>query len=82
MLWGLDISEEGVRILREQGFDHIIPRDPEEMGSELRRMNCDVVLAGEILEHVGNVGLFPTQPGFDHDSEDGAGVDDAQCKLV
>ena len=58
MLWGLDISVEGVRILCEQGFDQIILGDVEEMGSELREMDFDVVLAGEIIEHVGNVGLF------------------------
>lgn len=63
MLWGLDISEEGVRILREQGFDNIILGDVEEMGSELRPMNFDIVLAGEILEHVANPGRFLTSLG-------------------
>ena len=58
MLWGLDISEEGVRKLRDQGFENIILGDVEKMGSEFREMNFDVVVVGEILEHIANAGLF------------------------
>jgi len=58
MLWGLDISLEGVRILREKGFDHVIHGDVEQMGSEFQHMKFDIVLAGEIIEHVANPGLF------------------------
>ena len=37
MLWGLDNSEEGVRLLCKMGFDHVIHGDAEHMGPELRK---------------------------------------------
>lgn len=58
MLWGLDSSEEGVRILRERGIDHVICGDVEHMDPEVKHMNFDIMLAGEIIEHLANPGLF------------------------
>lgn len=58
MLWGLDISLEGVHILRGKGFDNVIHGDVERMGPEFQHMDFDIVLAGEIIEHVANPGLF------------------------
>jgi 2-polyprenyl-3-methyl-5-hydroxy-6-metoxy-1,4-benzoquinol methylase len=57
-LWGLDISEEGVRILSEMGFGHVVHGDVERMRAEFPQIDFDIILAGEIIEHVANPGLF------------------------
>ncbi|MGH9877724.1 MAG: class I SAM-dependent methyltransferase [Nitrososphaerales archaeon] len=57
-LWGLDISEEGVRILSQMGFDHVVHGDVERMRAEFPQIDFDIILAGEIIEHVANPGLF------------------------
>jgi 2-polyprenyl-3-methyl-5-hydroxy-6-metoxy-1,4-benzoquinol methylase len=57
-LWGLDVSEEGVRILRTMGFDQVIYGDVEQMGQNLRQEHFDIILAGEIIEHLANPGRF------------------------
>jgi predicted TPR repeat methyltransferase len=58
MLWGIDNSEEGVRILHHRSFHHIIHGDVEQMAPELRKEKFDIILAGEIIEHLANPGLF------------------------
>ena len=58
MLWGIDNSEEGVHILQQRGFHHIIYGDVEQMAPELRKERFDIILAGEIIEHLANPGLF------------------------
>jgi predicted TPR repeat methyltransferase len=58
LLWGLDESTEGVEILRDMGFDHIHQVDIEGMGPDLRKEEFDIILAGEIIEHVANPGMF------------------------
>ena len=57
-LWGLDSSEEGCRLLRAMGFDHVIHGDVERISSELFRHNFDILLVGEIIEHLANPGIF------------------------
>jgi 2-polyprenyl-3-methyl-5-hydroxy-6-metoxy-1,4-benzoquinol methylase len=57
-LWGLDLSEEGVRILRTMGIDHVVQGDVEKIPKELQQEKFDIILAGEIIEHVANPGLF------------------------
>jgi 2-polyprenyl-3-methyl-5-hydroxy-6-metoxy-1,4-benzoquinol methylase len=58
MLWGLDSSEEGVRVLSKMGFDHVVHGDVERMKAESQQMDFDIILAGEIIEHVANPGIF------------------------
>ncbi len=58
MLWGLDVSEEGIRMLSEMGFTHVIHGDVERMRAELQQVNFDIILAGEIIEHLANPGNF------------------------
>ena len=41
MLWGLDYSAEGVRLLREMGFENVIQGDVEHLDQELKEMNFD-----------------------------------------
>jgi 2-polyprenyl-3-methyl-5-hydroxy-6-metoxy-1,4-benzoquinol methylase len=57
-LWGIDISEEGIEHVRKMGFDNLILGNVEDMGQELRDMDFDIILAGEIIEHLDNPGLF------------------------
>ena len=57
-LWGLDNSEEGVRLLEEMGFKDVICANVEDMSEQIRGMEFDILLAAEILEHVANPGLF------------------------
>ena len=57
-LWGLDMSEEGVRYLEELGFKDIICANVEDTSEQIRDMQFDILLAAEILEHVDNPGLF------------------------
>jgi len=51
---GIDIDPDGARILNEQGF-HVQVGDVETM--DLHRQ-FDTIVAGEIIEHLENPGLF------------------------
>jgi len=53
-LWGVDLDEKGVGFLREMGFDKILHGDCESLAEELLAERFDIILAGEIIEHVGN----------------------------
>lgn len=57
-LWGLDASREGVDRLKEMGFKKVIYGNAESMNKVAFDTEFDVILAGEIIEHVDNVGLF------------------------
>ncbi len=57
-LWGLDSSEEGCQILRKMGFDRVIHGDVEQLNMKLAQQNFDIILAGEIIEHLSNPGIF------------------------
>ncbi len=54
-LVGIDNSEEGIRILQESGFADVLCMDAESI---VLRETFDVVLAGDVLEHMSNPGLF------------------------
>lgn len=53
---GIDYLEEGVQFLQSKGFN-VVKANAEEF--DLGR-TFDVVIAGEIIEHVNNVGAFLT----------------------
>ncbi len=57
-LWGMDSSEEGCNILEQLGFDQIIHGDVEHLNTNLAQQNFDIILAGEIIEHLSNPGIF------------------------
>jgi 2-polyprenyl-3-methyl-5-hydroxy-6-metoxy-1,4-benzoquinol methylase len=55
---GVDYSPEGVEVLRSLGYRDLLVGDAEnleELGLEKR---FDVILAGELIEHLMNVGRF------------------------
>ena len=57
-LWGLDSDTEGVRRLKGAGFQHVIAGSAESPPKEIPREYFDLVVAGEVIEHVRNPGLF------------------------
>jgi len=57
-LWGVDASVEGVARLREMGFENIVLGDVERLAPELVGDQFDVIVAGEIIEHLAAPGAF------------------------
>ena len=57
-LWGLDSSEEGCQILRKMGFDKIIHGNVENIDETVLKETFDIILAGEIIEHLSDPGIF------------------------
>jgi predicted TPR repeat methyltransferase len=57
---GIDLSSEGVGILRERGYRNLAVADVEELArrNPFGDVNFDVIVAGEILEHLSNPGSF------------------------
>ncbi len=52
---GIDLSKEGIQTLKENGYDNVFVMDAEKM--ELNK-KVEVVLAGDVIEHLNNPGLF------------------------
>lgn len=52
---GIDISREGLQLLSDVGYDHVTYADAEHL--EFERA-FDMVMAGDVLEHLNNPGLF------------------------
>jgi len=58
-LWGVDVSPEGVAALRARGFSNLIVSDVEHLDRRLLPAQpFDVIVAGEILEHLESPGGF------------------------
>ena len=57
-LWGFDSSHEGLRHMRRRGFENLLEGDLElELPEALNNKKFDVILAGEMFEHLNNPGL-------------------------
>jgi len=54
-LWGIDISREGIELLKEMGFSNVYVANAE---SNLQQEEFDIIVAGEIIEHLGNPAHF------------------------
>jgi len=52
---GIDLSEEGIGVLKENGIDNVFAMDAENIDLSDK---FDVILAGDVLEHLNNPGLF------------------------
>ena len=59
-LWGLDASTEGVERLRAMGFPNILLGDVEHLEPGLIPAGCDLIIAGELIEHLACPGGFLT----------------------
>ncbi|HWZ78858.1 MAG TPA: methyltransferase domain-containing protein [Candidatus Sulfotelmatobacter sp.] len=58
-LIGVDLESASLDYLRRQhGIDNLYCHDIERLESFPRQEKVDVVIAGEVLEHLNNVGLF------------------------
>lgn len=57
-LWGLDSDAEGLRTLEASGIPNLVWGDAEALASCPLDRSFEVVVAGEILEHLSNPGLF------------------------
>jgi SAM-dependent methyltransferase len=55
---GIDISDENAAILRENGFDKIYVQSAESFQLSEK---FDTIVAGELIEHLANPGLFLQQ---------------------
>jgi 2-polyprenyl-3-methyl-5-hydroxy-6-metoxy-1,4-benzoquinol methylase len=58
--YGLDLSTEGIEILRPAGYADLAVSDVHHLTEQnpLAGQRFDVILAGEIIEHLSNPGLF------------------------
>lgn len=57
-LWGLDADQAGINILKEHGSRQILLGDLEKLEDAPIGGKFDVVVAGEMIEHLNNPGLF------------------------
>ena len=58
-IWAIDADEEGIDILRAHGSTNLIHGDLEHLEkSQIPGGPFDVIIAGEIIEHLNNPGLF------------------------
>lgn len=55
---GLDIDSHGIGKARSAGIQNIVYGDLEKLGKVSIAGNFDVIVAGEIIEHLSNPGLF------------------------
>lgn len=54
-LTGVDLSDEGLAILREHGISNLLQADAEQLALD---ETFDIILAGDVVEHMNNPGLF------------------------
>jgi len=59
-LWGIDVSGEAISELRQAGFTNLIRGDVERLDEidDFCDQHFDVMIAGELIEHLFNPGLF------------------------
>ena len=57
-LWGLDLDLEGIERLKAHGFANLCHGSAEEPPATVPRAYFDTVIAGEVIEHIRNVGKF------------------------
>jgi len=59
-LYGVDVDEPGISFLSDHGFTQLIVGDVCRLDQipEIRRTVFDVIVAGEVVEHLQNPGMF------------------------
>lgn len=57
-LYGLDFDQQGIDVLGSQGFSNLYRGDLEKLDEVRIDETFDVIIAGEIIEHLNNPGLF------------------------
>jgi hypothetical protein len=59
-LYGFDYDEEGLETLRSYGYGDLYQADLEALEKVELNTTFDVIIAGEMIEHLSNPGLFLT----------------------
>ena len=57
-LWGIDADQAGIDLLRSYGSEQIVLGNLEDLSSVEIKGTFDIIVAGEIIEHLSNPGLF------------------------
>ena len=57
-LYGFDFDEKGIEILKNHGVENIYKADLENLDKVDLDEKFDVIVAGEMIEHLSNPGLF------------------------
>ena len=57
-LYGFDYDESGLQLLREHGYNDLYQADLEQLDKVDLKKTFDVIVAGEMIEHLSNPGLF------------------------
>src|SRR5690242_2719006 len=53
-LWGIDADREGIEILEKHGSKNIVQGDLEHLEDSTLDGTFDVIVAGEVIEHINN----------------------------
>lgn len=59
-LFGLDFDQEGIDILKARGYGDLFRADLEKLEEVPLHRTFDVIIAGEMIEHLNNPGKFLT----------------------
>lgn len=57
-LTGFDFDQEGIDLLEKQGFGELYRANLEKLEEAQLEREFDVIIAGEMIEHLNNQGLF------------------------
>jgi SAM-dependent methyltransferase len=57
-LWGIDRDAQGLEALAARGCGNLVRADLEQLDAAPLDRTFDVVVAGEVIEHLSNPGLF------------------------
>lgn len=57
-LYGFDYDQEGIDVLKPKGFANLFRADLEKLEDVDLDETFDVIIAGEMIEHLSNPGLF------------------------
>ena len=57
-LYGFDFDQEGIDVLSEAGVGNLYRADLEKLEEVNLNQTFDVIIAGEMIEHLSNPGLF------------------------
>jgi len=57
-LYGFDFDQEGIDVLASKGFDNLYRADLQKLSDVQLEKKFDVIIAGEMIEHLNNPGDF------------------------
>lgn len=57
-VYGIDLDEQGLNKLRQHGIENLYRADLERLEESSLNETFEVIVAGEVIEHLSNPGLF------------------------